>query len=331
MFFPAAEDEWDDKPFSPEDVAVLLRAASAAPSLYNSQPWRFTVVDREIGVFADPERVSPVADPDGRQQIIACAAAVLNLRLAVRHLGYQPLVSLWPSRDDPGHLATIRRGPSTDSGVAERRLYAQIQARHTHRQRLDERPIYPAARQAVRYAAAIEGAWLRPIAAADEVRDTIDLTIRAIRTQQSDPRINAEMWHWLSTDAGPQGMPLAAWRGAAFPVPGLDQRLEGDWHDEVARQLSTYPFFVLATPHDTATDWLVAGQALQRALLTATEFYIAASFFNQIVEVPALRVELAERLSLSACPQMILRLGYRVAGVDPATITGRRDLSDVIS
>jgi nitroreductase len=332
MFIGPPEHTTAAEPFSPEDVAMLLRAASAAPSLYNSQPWRFMVTDHEVRVFVDPERRSPIADPNGRQQVIACGAALFNLRLAIRHLGYQPQVSLWPSRDDQDHLATIRRGAVSDAGAAERKLYAQIYLRHTNREYFGTRAIWPAARQVARYAAATESGWLRPVDSPADRAAVTNLIVRAIRSQRADHSLGTEMARWLHADRSAEGMPVAAWRSAQFPVPGLDERADNrDWERAIAREVDTQSFFVLATPRDTPTAWLTAGQALQRALLAATQLDLAASFFNQVVEMPELRSELAERLDMNAWPQMILRLGYPGYETNPATQTGRRDLADIIT
>lgn len=332
MLYTRPPDDMTMQPFSPEDVAMLLRAASAAPSLYNSQPWRFMITDHEVRVFVDPERRSPVADPEGRQQVIACGAALFNLRLAIRHLGYQPQVSLWPSRDDPDHLATVRRGAISDAGAAERKLYAQIQLRHTNREYFGGRPIYPAARQVVRYAAAVESGWLRPVDSPTDRATVTRLLVRAIRAQRTDHALGMEMARWLHSERGTEGMPVAAWHGRQFPVPGLDERGDSaDWERAIAQEVDALSFFVLATPHDTPTAWLTAGQALQRALLAATQLDLSASFFNQVVEQPELRTELAEQLDMNAYPQMMFRLGYPGYETDPATQTGRRDLGDIIT
>jgi hypothetical protein len=327
-FFQTPETDWEQGPFSPEDVALLLRAATAAPSLYNSQPWRFVVVDHEARLFTDPDRRSPVADPEGRQQVIACGAALLNLRLAIRELGYEPQVSLWPAGVDSDHLVTVRRGPMATASATDRKLYAQIEQRHTNRRRFASRPLYPAARQVIRYAAVSEGAQLRPIETPDDRNTVIELLVRAIRQQRVDLSLGSEMSRWLHTDQEPEGMPVAAWRGAEFPVPGLDEHVSGgNWDRAIADLVHSQTFFLLFTPHENATAWLVAGQAMQRALLSATQLELAVSFFNQIVESPPLRAELADRLDLGGVPQMMMRVGYPAHRAVP---TGRRPLPDII-
>ena len=86
---------------------VLLEAATRAPSVHNSQPWRFVVGPRRITVHADPERQLRVADAPGRALLVSCGAAVMNLRVAAEHLGFHPRVRILPAPDDPTLVATL--------------------------------------------------------------------------------------------------------------------------------------------------------------------------------------------------------------------------------
>ena len=82
-------------------IEQLVRAAAAAPSMHNTQPWRFRVTDagRAIELRADPARQLPSVDPGGQAMHIACGAALFNLRLAAGVAGWQAVVRLLP---DPG-------------------------------------------------------------------------------------------------------------------------------------------------------------------------------------------------------------------------------------
>lgn len=91
-------------------IEELVRAAVAAPSLYNAQPWRFRIwpVRGVIELAADPARMLAAADPDGRAAHIACGAALFNLRVAAAAAGLQPDIRVFPDPAQPLLLAQIR-------------------------------------------------------------------------------------------------------------------------------------------------------------------------------------------------------------------------------
>src|SRR5215472_19388745 len=73
----------------------IIEAGSAAPSIHNTQPWRFHVAaDDVLEVWADPDRALSVADPRARALYLSCGAALFNVRTAIRMTGFSPLV--WP-------------------------------------------------------------------------------------------------------------------------------------------------------------------------------------------------------------------------------------------
>ena len=104
---------YTDEPVTPEQVETLLRAAMAAPSGKNVQPWRFVVVTRpetkkKLAVgFNKMIATAPVAivicgltaNPSGianNNWTADCAAATENLLLAAESLG---LGAVWTACD----------------------------------------------------------------------------------------------------------------------------------------------------------------------------------------------------------------------------------------
>jgi nitroreductase len=147
----------------------LIEAATSAPSIHNSQPWRFVVwpADQVIEIYADPARILRRGDPRGRAVQIACGSALFNLRLAVAQAGYEPVARLLPSPRDPLLLASVRLAGPYRSRPAERDLYAAI--RLTGRGPLTGRPPRGVL-LALKEAAALEGASLREHGQADALR-----------------------------------------------------------------------------------------------------------------------------------------------------------------
>ena len=110
----------------------LITTAARAPSVHNTQPWRFRVGPDTVELWCDPRRKLRV-DPSGREMLISCGAALFGLRLAVRSLGYLPIVELLP---DPGRLRLMARvsiGIAAPISGRERHLLQAVPHRHTHR------------------------------------------------------------------------------------------------------------------------------------------------------------------------------------------------------
>jgi nitroreductase family protein len=145
----------------------LIEAATAAPSVHNSQPWQFVAwpVDRVIEIYADPARTLRRGDPRGRAVHIACGSALFNLRLAVARAGHEPVARLLPSPRDPLLLASVRLAGPYRPRPAERDLYAAI--RLTGRGPFTGHPSRRVL-VALKEAAAVEGASLRELGQADE-------------------------------------------------------------------------------------------------------------------------------------------------------------------
>src|SRR6185312_4011321 len=128
----AARRVTSESPIAPAlsrtEANTLVSAAGMAPSVLNTQPWAFDVHDSTIDVYADPSRgLYWSVDPRGRQLVISCGAALLNLRVAAAHLGRPAAVQLRPLPADPLLLASVtlgRRGERDRTNPADALLFA---------------------------------------------------------------------------------------------------------------------------------------------------------------------------------------------------------------
>jgi hypothetical protein len=310
-------------------VHLVLRAAIAAPSLHNSQPWRFHRTGEAIELYADRERALPAADPDHRELLLACGAALLNLRLAIRSLGIYADTRLCPDPRRPDLLATVRPAGARPTTPFEQRLYQAIPRRHTNRRPFSDEPVREPVRHALRRAAQHERAWLVILSPA-QLPQVRELAREAHETQLADPHFRGEWARWTARDTHlPDGVPATS----AGPLPEPhDHWVLRDFSAGQARarvpgkDFEDHPLIaVVGSFHDQRLAHLQAGQAMQRVLLTATDAGLSASFVSQLVEVPSARGQLRQIIGGGLWPQTVLRIG---AGF-PVPATNRRDIHDV--
>lgn len=289
-------------------VRRLLFAAGQAPSVCNTQPWRFHVVPgRRIELLADPDRRLRVADPRGRSMMVSCGAALFNLRLAVRYVGRRPIVWLLPDPEEhPLLMAAVRTADGRPARGEDRELYELIPVRRTSREPFSDRPVPPSVLGDLRIAASREGASLVPLDA-EGVAEMLDHVALAEDELSRDHDYQAELAAWTMPGARFDGVPAYAHgpRPARDPAPVRDfGRHERDARFEEHPQL-----VVLTTQGDRPIDWLRAGQALQRVLLTATRHGLSASFLNQPLDLRDMRRR-RDPHHRRGHAQMIIRLGY---------------------
>ncbi|GGT03896.1 hypothetical protein GCM10010156_72170 [Planobispora rosea] len=320
-------------------VHAAVEAAAWAPSVHNTQPWSFVVSGEEISVRSDSDRRLPVEDPAGREMLISCGAALLNVRLALREMGYEPLVRVLPDPDRRALLATVRLGPAARPDEHTRLLHTQIERRRTHRgdftgEELPERFV-----EAVCGEAAAEGVRLTPVRFAAGVRVLAALTRAAQEVHAQDQGFSLEVLRWSRSPDSTRrdGVPAEAYPREAEPgdgSPGFFARRDyahgRPWGYEPPEQSSETgsPGVValLTTAGDEREHWLAAGQGLQRALLFASAYGVRAAFHTQALELPQLREFIRLRLCSGEHPQMIMRLGV----APEAAATVRRPLTEIL-
>ncbi len=153
-----------DLDLTPRLAGLLAEAATTAPSFRNTQPWSFLIRpgDSVIELYADPARVPPQTDPDGRAAHISCGAALFNLRLAVTCSGAEPVTRLLPDPAQPRLLATVRLAGPHRPRARELDLCAAMWRRHSGQVPRTGFPLRPWLLAALAEAAALEGVALRP-------------------------------------------------------------------------------------------------------------------------------------------------------------------------
>lgn len=315
-------------------LRFLLRYAVLAPSGHNTQPWLFRIRQGGVEVRADRTRGLPVVDPDDRELLISCGAALYTLVVAARHFGFQSDVQRLPDPDDKDLVALVRLGPATGPAREEDPEFSAIDRRSTDRSAYSERDLAPAVVRELQGAADRWGAWFEPLAGEDR-QVAASLVAQGDRIQMADPSFRRELAQWVHPNRtrSRDGMP-----GYAFGMGDLMSLLgplvirtfdmgDGQAAKDQELALNSPVLAVLGTVDDSADAWVRTGCALQKLLLTAEAHGLSASHLNQPVELPDLRDRLQDLLSSPGHPQILLRLGY---GTEEPTHVPRRPVDEVL-
>lgn len=310
----------------PAVIEQALLAATRAPSVHNTQPWRFVVASPLIEVHLDRERILPVVDPTAREARMSCGAALFNLRLALQAAGRAVVTDLLPDPRQPDLLAVLRMSSARPATPEHRTLAGAVGRRVTNRRPFIDRAVPPPHRHALVRAAETEQARLVLLDTPKSLDTLATLLRRADHLQEEDVAFQRELSAWTESGTDREdGVPRSA--GGPRPIGGSLLTLrQYPPESTVERPFEQDPLVAMVTTHgDTPMDHLLAGLAMQRVLLTATVVGLSASFLSQPVEVPLTRAALRALLVEPGHPQTVLRIGYG----HPAARTPRRPVGAV--
>ncbi|HEX2355860.1 MAG TPA: nitroreductase [Micromonosporaceae bacterium] len=291
-------------------LAEAIEAAAYAPSVHNTQPWRWRIDGDDLLLYADRDRQLVVSDPDGRMLTVSCGAALAYARTALAAEGYGCTVETMPEPADPDLLARASVTGRVPVDADSMRLFQTALIRHTDRRPVSDTPVPPGAVDALRAVAESEHVSLHHVPA-DRIPDLAAAVDRAQRVAADDPAARAEMARWAGGDrpdhsgvpnsAIPAATPQTTVPARDFGHPGTLQ--VGAGHDRFAHYL------VLFGPGDEPADWLAAGEALSACWLAAIEHGLSLVPISAAVEVPATREAVRRLIGDLGHPYLVMRIG----------------------
>ena len=272
-----------------DGLADAAAAAGYAPSIHNTQPWRWRVDSKTLDLRLDRGRVLALTDPDTRLATLSCGAALHHARTVLAAEGWRVAVARMPDAADQDHLAQVRvYAPAPADPHAVRRVRT-IPLRHTNRRPVVGPPVGPEDLRVITATVQAEAAWLH-ILRPEQVVELTAAADQAQRTEDGRPEWRTELAYWTGVSRAGVGLPSSA------------------EHDRSA------VFAILYGHSDEPRDWLRAGEALSAGWLAATERGISVLPLSAPVEVTGTRETMRRHLSYLNHPYLVLRFGT----VDPA-------------
>ncbi len=318
------------------DIKAIEKAvdlACRAPSLHNSQPWRWVASPARVDLSVDPHRIVTSTDTSGREAIISCGAVLDHFRVAMAAAGWETNVDRFPNPNNLDHLASIDFA-STDYVAAARRDRAAAIVRR----RTDRRP-FRAPKNWASFEPVLRSAFDSDLANLDVLNeDARPRLVEASRLNEAlrryDDLYHHELRWWTAPSRDVEGIPEGALPDQAdgqgvdlnrrFPADGNARRSSAEAHDEAK-------ILVLSTPGDTRADAFSCGQALSSILLECTMAGLATCTVTHVTELEASRDIIRELIGNSAAmPQVLIRVGTAPAGKGGPEPTPRRPLGDVL-
>ncbi|KHD77900.1 nitroreductase [Actinoplanes utahensis] len=300
-----------------EARALSAAAATAghAPSIHNTQPWRWRLSRSELNLYLDHSRALDVTDPDSRLAILSCGAALHHALVSLAADGWHTILARMPDPAHPDHLARLRLDHRMPVAPAAIRHLQTVGLRHTERRPSASTPIHAESLRAVVAAVESTGAGLH-LLRPDQVYDLASAADQAQRAEGEDLAWQAELRYWTGgTRPLGSGIPDAVIpdRATLTTVPGRDFGHHGELPVSAAHENGA-TFAILYGPEDDEAGWLRAGEALSAAWLTATELGLSVLPLSATIEVAITRERIRHLLADLGHPHLVLRL----ATGDPA-------------
>lgn len=315
-----------------EILGAAARDALRAPSVLNTQPWRWRLTGDSLELYADRDRQVEVADPLGRLLLLSCGIAAHHALVSVRAAGYQPVLR-WLGGDlDSEPLARITLGPPEPADLPDEALRDAIYRRRTDRRPFGDNPVPGEAIDAMRVAAEAAGAALHRVRL-DQMPMLAVAVAQAGATEMAELDYRMELMRWTNRPE---------WSGDGVPAAATVQRAP---RRVAMRDLAWSPqdgipvpaggdrgaaYLVLFGDGDAAADWFRAGQAASAVMLTATALDLAVAPISDVIEVEHPRELVRGLLSGTGHPYLIIRCGWSTSPDDLPAVP-RRDPYEVVA
>jgi len=318
--------------FDADDLSSAVELACRAPSLHNSQPWRWDYEAGMLRLYADHGRVGRHTDSTGREVILSCGAVLDHLQVASAFYGWRTIVDRCPERGEDDYLASISFQRADAVTEHEKALGEAISLRRTDRLAFAAPDPWAELRQLL--GTVIDGTGIDLDIIDDNGRPALaEVSRRTEQYRLDDASYRYELLWWAGRSRVDDGLPTGA----------LPSRAEASRVD-IGRDFPTYRLgnrrsqmdndrskvLVLSTYDDSRDNTLRCGEVLSRVLLECTAAGFATCTLTHMIEVHDSREMLRHITGRQSEPQVLVRIGRAPENSPVAARTPRRAVDDIL-
>ncbi|WP_067822161.1 Acg family FMN-binding oxidoreductase [Nocardia inohanensis] len=315
-------------------IEQAVRLAGRAPSLHNSQPWRWTFDGSALRLFSVADRMLPATDNSGRQMFLSCGIALGHLRAALAAAGWRAHVAYLPNPTRRDQLATVTWTPATVVTDADRERAAAIERRRTDRLPFAPPDGWDEFAIALRSIVPAEQTTLTVFP--DGVRPELEHAARLTTAlRRYDSPYQAELQWWTGHSGMATGVPADALLSEADRSRvAVARRMPAGTapdtpvHTDPAEDRAT--ILVLSTDGDSTAELVRCGETLSTVLLECTAAGYATCTVTNITEMPRSRSFVQALTGSPRRPQVLIRVGTRTGDPGPHTPTPRLPLDQIL-
>jgi hypothetical protein len=312
-------------------LAAAARDAMRAPSVFNTQPWRWRIDGDALELRADRNRQLAVADPDGRLLLLSCGAAMHHARVAIAAAGWSVQVRRLVKALSDDLLARVNLAGRHRVRLEDHALHGAMASRRTDRRPFGDVPVPPEVIRRLVGAAKAEGVQLHRVPM--DQMPTLAVAVAVAGAQEmANPEYRKELIRWTNRPD---------WSGDGVPANTTVRRV---LRRVPVRELAVEPregvpiepggdrgavYLVLFGESDEPRAWLQAGEALSAVLLTAVTLGLSVAPISDVIEVERTREVVRDLLDARGHPYVVIRCGLGTS-TSALAEAPRRDPEDVI-
>jgi nitroreductase len=299
-------------PVDTETIAKAVELACRAPSLHNSQPWRWIAGSDVVDLFADAGRVVRSHDGSGREALISCGVALDHFRAAMAAAGWNTAVAQFPNANRLDHVASVTFSPLKVVTPDLRDRADAILRRRTDRLPVHAPHDWMSFERVLRHVVDDKLATLT-VLGDDAGPQLVEASRLAEWLRRYDDDYHHELDWWTAPFRPAEGIPPSALASPTeerrVPVNRTFGQTARRRDRRAAIPRDEAKVLVLSTADDTREDALNCGRVLSTVLLECTIAGFATCPITHITELAASRDVVRQLIGREDMPQVLIRVG----------------------